>query len=71
MAAAFIALGVVANAFEIPKEVTPAIRAACEKDVRRLCIRSTSTIDTVKDCVRRNFEKLNRSCQIRLVSAGL
>ena len=59
-----------ATALDLPKEVTPAIRAACEKDVRRLCIRSNSTIASVKSCVRQKFRKLSMSCQVKLVRAG-
>lgn len=70
LAAALTAFSGAACALELPKEVTPAIRSACEKDVRRLCIRADSTFDTVKLCVRRNFSKLNRPCQVRLISAG-
>ncbi len=64
-------LSFASTAVELPKKVTPALRAACEKDVRRLCIRSGSTIQSVKACVRRNFRKLNTRCQIKLVQAGL
>lgn len=70
-AAAILAgAGVPVQAFKLPKEVTPELRAACEKDVRRLCIRSGSTVSTVKACVRRKFRKLSVKCQYRLVSAG-
>jgi len=75
MSAAMIVLlvlsGSSAAAFELPKEITPAIRSACEKDVRRLCIKKNSNIDTVKACVRAHFGKLNAGCRFRLVSAGL
>lgn len=70
--AAAIFAGVVSpvHAFKLPKEVTPELRAACEKDVRRLCIRNGSTVSTVKACVRRKFRKLSMKCQYRLVRAG-
>ena len=58
-------------AIDLPKEVTPAIRAACEQDVRRLCIRKDSTIASVKSCVRRNFSALNSGCKFQLALAGL
>ena len=58
------------QALDLPKEVTPAIRSACEKDVRRLCIRRGSTMSSVKACVIRKFKKLNARCQMRLVRAG-
>lgn len=60
-----------AQALDLPKEVTPAIRKACEKDVRRLCIRKGSTLASVKACVIYNFSKLNSNCKLRLVRAGL
>ena len=60
-----------AHAFKLPKQVTPALRAACEADVRRLCIRTGSTVSSVKSCVRRKFSSLNFSCKMRIVSAGL
>ena len=65
------AVGGTAVAVDLPKEVTPEIRAACEKDVRRLCIRRRSTFKSVKACVKKNFRQLNRSCQVKLVRAGL
>lgn len=63
--------GAGAIALEMPKEITPAIRAACETDVRRLCIRDDSTVATVKSCVYSNFARLNSSCQFQLIKAGL
>ena len=72
----FTALGIVvlcspSRALELPKEVTPIIRAACEKDVRRLCIQPDSTLASVKACIVRKFRKLNAKCQTKLVQAGL
>ena len=55
---------------QLPPEVTPAIRAACETDVRRLCIGPDPSVDKVKICVLQKFFKLNRPCQMRLVAAG-
>lgn len=60
-----------AGAYDLPKEVTPAVRAACEADVRRLCIREGSTVASVKSCVIRSFGSLNTTCKLRLVAAGL
>ncbi len=60
-----------AYAFKLPKQITPALRAACEADVRRLCIRRGSTVSSVKSCVRRKFNRLNLTCKMRIVSAGL
>ena len=72
----FIALTIaVAPAFageiKLPPEVTPSMRAACEADVRRLCIKDGSTVDTVRDCVLSKFMKLGKQCQIEIASAGL
>ena len=63
--------GGAAHAFKLPKQITPALRAACEADVRRLCIRTGSTVSSVKSCVRRKFSRLNLNCKMRIVSAGL
>ena len=70
MAAALAVVSGPVSAVELPKDVTPEIRVACEKDVRRLCIRSNSTVETVKACVKRKFRKLNPTCRVRLVRAG-
>jgi hypothetical protein len=57
--------------FELPPEITPAIREACEQNVRQLCVTPTSTTSSVVSCVRRNFINLNKKCRNELVSAGL
>jgi hypothetical protein len=59
-----------AEDFQLPPEVTPAIRAACERDVRRLCIGENPTIAGVKSCVSAKFRQLGKSCQIQLSLAG-
>ena len=56
--------------YQLPPEVTPAIRTACETDVRRLCIGDKPSVDQVKSCVLQKFFKLNKQCQVRLMSAG-
>jgi hypothetical protein len=56
--------------FELPKQVTPAVRAACEGDVRRFCVRKGSTLETVKTCVYTNFSKLNAKCQELALAVG-
>lgn len=68
---AVVCVSSTAMAFDLPKEVTPDIRRACEKDVRRLCITKSSTMASVKSCVRRNFSKLNIACKLKLASLGL
>jgi hypothetical protein len=56
---------------KIPPEVTPALRAACETDVRRLCITPESNVQSVRQCVLANFMRLGRRCQMEIASAGL
>jgi hypothetical protein len=60
----------VAEQLELPPQVTPSMRAACESDVRRLCIGAAPTIAKVKRCVAAKFFKLGKRCQIELASAG-
>ena len=57
--------------FKLPPEVTPSMRAACEADVRRLCIQPGSTVGSVRDCVLDKFMKLGKRCQVEIASAGL
>jgi hypothetical protein len=71
---AALASGPVAEAeglagLKLPPEVTPALRAACERDVRRLCIGKSPTIAKVKRCVVAKFSQLGRRCQFELASA--
>jgi hypothetical protein len=71
---AALAAGAVAHAAEevkLPPEVTPALRAACESDVRRLCVGPSPTYEKVKSCVKAKFSQLGRRCQISIASAGL
>lgn len=56
--------------YQLPPEVTPAIRTACETDVRRLCMGQDPSIEKVKSCVLSKFFKLNKQCQMRLMAAG-
>jgi hypothetical protein len=55
---------------KLPPEVTPSMRAACETDVRRLCIGSAPTFAKVKSCVAAKFMQLGKRCQVELASAG-
>lgn len=57
--------------FKLPPEVTPALRAACEADVRRLCIGENPTVDSVKRCVEQKYAQLGSRCKVQLVAAGL
>jgi hypothetical protein len=59
-----------AEELKLPPEVTPALRAACETDVRRLCIGASPTIEKVKRCVAVKFLQLGKRCQIELASLG-
>ncbi len=57
--------------FKMPPQVTPKLRAACESDVRRLCIGRKPTVAKVKRCVLRKFTQLGRRCQFEIAAAGL
>ncbi len=57
--------------FKLPPEVTPALRAACEADVRRLCIGENPTVESVKRCVEQKYAQLGSRCKVQLVAAGL
>jgi hypothetical protein len=59
-----------AEEYKLPPEVTPALRAACEGDVRRLCIGINPTVAKVKSCVAVKFLQLGKRCQIQLALAG-
>lgn len=71
--AAGIGMAAPANAdnFQLPPEVTPQIRAACESDVRRLCIGTNPTVAKVKVCVSAKFSQLGNRCKLQLAMAGL
>lgn len=60
-----------AEDFQLPPEVTPQIRAACETDVRRLCIGANPTVAKVKVCVTAKFSQLGNRCKLQLAMAGL
>lgn len=60
-----------AEEFKLPPEVTPQLRAACETDVRRLCIGQNPTVAKVKRCVVAKYFQLGRKCQVELASLGL
>lgn len=56
---------------KLPPQVTPKLRAACESDVRRLCIGEKPTVEKVKSCVMSKFFSLGRKCQFEIAQAGL
>ena len=60
-----------ADDYQLPPEVTPALRAACENDVRRLCIGENPSVSKVKSCVRAKFMQLGNRCKTQIVLAGL
>jgi len=60
-----------AEEFKLPPEVTPSLRAACETDVRRLCIGANPTVAKVKRCVMFKYFQLGKKCQVELASLGL
>lgn len=62
--------GAVAQEVQLPPEVTPQLRAACETDVRRLCLGPSPTVAKVKSCVAAKFFQLGRRCQVELASLG-
>jgi len=68
---AFSTPTVAGDEFQLPPEVTPALRAACETDVRRLCITPNATVESVRQCVMSKFLRLGRRCQVEIASAGL
>lgn len=60
----------IAEDFKLPPEVTPTLRAACETDVRRLCIGKDPTVAKVKRCVLVKYFQLGKKCQVELASLG-
>jgi hypothetical protein len=60
-----------AEEIKLPPEVTPALRAACESDVRRIgCLGTTPTYAKVKSCVIAKYAQLGKRCKVELASAG-
>lgn len=72
-ASAIVAVSAAARAedYQLPPEVTPQLRAACESDVRRLCIGTNPSVAKVKVCVASKFLQLGKRCQVQLALAGL
>lgn len=73
LALAAISVTAVARAedFKLPPEVTPALRAACEADVRRMCVDNNPTYSEVKSCVMANYRSFGTRCKAQMVIAGL
>lgn len=57
--------------FALPPEVTPSLRAACEADVRRLCVGENPTVEKVKFCVQQKYAQLGSRCKMQLAASGL
>ena len=70
-AALLLTTGANAAEFTMPSEVTPALRAACETDVRRLCVGENPTLSKVRSCVRAKFAQLGGRCKVQIALAGL
>lgn len=64
-------IAVAGEDIQLPPEVTPALRAACEPDVRRLCMGDNPTVAKVKACVAAKFSQLGRRCQMQIALAGM
>ena len=60
-----------ADEYQLPPEVTPALRSACESDVRRLCIGQDPSVSKVKHCIASKFLQLGKRCQMQIALAGL
>jgi hypothetical protein len=71
VAAFWLSASARAEDYQLPPEVTPQIRSACETDVRRLCIGENPTVEKVKNCVAAKFTQLGHRCQMQLAMAGL
>ena len=61
----------IAEPLQLPPEVTPALRAACEQDARRLCIGENPTVAKVRSCMTRRYSELSSRCKFQIVAAGL
>lgn len=72
LVAAMSAAAYAGDELQMPPEVTPALRAACEQDVRRLCMGGDiQTVAKVKSCVKAKFSQLGKVCQLQIALAGL
>ena len=66
----FVSSMAIAEELQLPPEVTPSLRAACETDVRRLCLGPQPTVAKVKRCVMVKYFQLGKKCQVELASLG-
>ena len=51
--------------------ITPAVKAACESDVRRYCVDSDPSFAKVKACVIAKFGQFGTRCKMQAAMAGL
>jgi len=65
------ATAAIAEDFKLPAEVTPALRAACEGDVRRVCVGTNPTFAKVKSCVMANYRSFGARCKAQIALAGI
>ena len=59
--------------YQLPPEVTPALKNACEHDFRRFCLipGETPTRYTVWTCIKDSWHRITKRCQTELKVAGL
>ena len=62
---------VAADNYKLPASITPAVQAACEGDVRRLCLDSDPSFSKIKACVIANFGKFGTRCKVQAALAGI
>ena len=60
-----------ADNFVLPAGVTPAVKSACESDVRRLCVDDNPSYSKVKACVIAKFGQFGTRCKMQVALAGL
>ncbi len=66
-----LAGGSQAEEFQLPPQITPALKAACEGDVRRVCVGENPTYAKVKSCVLANYTQFGKRCKLQIALAGL
>jgi hypothetical protein len=60
-----------ADDYKLPASITPAVKSACESDVRRLCVDGSPTYSEVKSCVIAKFGQFGTRCKMQAALAGL
>lgn len=59
------------DSVKLPPEVTPALRAACEQDVKRHCVGENPTYQQVRRCVEQKHPQFGLRCRMAIASSGL